>query len=142
MPFSHLQSFQTELLDEFRNRSPERTRSSSHEQDIGFGRADFTWSLPDPTGVTEPDDTAFILHAENDVVFKQGGFNLIVGPTGSGKTSVLLALLDEMHYIPTTTDSWVNLPREGGVAYVAQESWIRSQTIKAGLCTDHLALRY
>lgn len=53
-----------------------------------------------------------------------------------------MALLNEMHYIPTSTGSWVNLPREGGVAYVAQESWIRSQTIKVRLSTDYSVLHY
>lgn len=52
------------------------------------------------------------------------------GPTGSGKTSLLMALMGEMHYIPSGPGSWYNLPREGGVAYAAQESWVLNETIK------------
>ena len=54
----------------------------------------------------------------------------LVGPSGSGKTSLLMALLGEMHYIPSGPDSFVSLPREGGVAYAAQESWVQNDTIK------------
>jgi len=36
-----------------------------------------------------------------------------------------------MHFIPSGPDSWYNLPRDGGVAYAAQESWVLNETIKA-----------
>ena len=64
------------------------------------------------------------------MVFKQGKINLIVGPTGCGKTSLLMALLGELHYVPSGPDSWFNLPRENGVAYAAQESWVQNETIR------------
>jgi hypothetical protein len=35
-----------------------------------------------------------------------------------------------MHYIPNRGDSWVNLPRDGGVAYAAQESWVQNDTLR------------
>ena len=35
-----------------------------------------------------------------------------------------------MHFIPSGPDSWYNLPREGGVAFAAQESWVENDTIK------------
>ena len=63
-----------------------------------------------------------------------GGLNVIHGPTGSGKTSLLMALLGEMHYIPTGPGSSMNLPHEiGMVAYSAQEPWILSDTVKANV---------
>ena len=77
-----------------------------------------------------------MLHVDEDLFFKRGKLNLIVGPTGSGKTSLLMALLGEMHYIPAGPDSFVNLPRDGGVAYAAQESWVQNDTIKASLVTS------
>lgn len=55
---------------------------------------------------------------------------MIVGPTGCGKTSLLMALLGELHYVPSGPDSWFNLPRENGVAYAAQESWVQNETIR------------
>lgn len=36
----------------------------------------------------------------------------------------------EMHYIPSGPDSFMSLPRAGGVAYAAQESWVQSDTIR------------
>jgi hypothetical protein len=36
----------------------------------------------------------------------------------------------EMHFIPSTSDAWFNLPRKGGVAYAAQESWVQNETIR------------
>lgn len=55
---------------------------------------------------------------------------MIVGPTGSGKTSLLMALLGELHFIPSGPGSWYSLPRGGGVAYAAQESWVQNETIR------------
>lgn len=36
----------------------------------------------------------------------------------------------EMHFLPTEPNSWFNLPRNGGVAYAAQESWVINDTIR------------
>lgn len=55
---------------------------------------------------------------------------MIIGPTGCGKTSLLMALLGEMHFAPSAPDSWFALPREGGVAYAAQEAWVQNETIR------------
>lgn len=104
--------------------------SAEHAGDIGFGRANFSWSNEVDDGTLTPSRQTFRLRIDEEVKFKHGAFNLIIGPTGSGKTSVLMALLHEMHYIPLGPDSWVNLPREGGIAYAAQESWVQSETIK------------
>jgi ABC-type transport system involved in cytochrome bd biosynthesis fused ATPase/permease subunit len=41
-----------------------------------------------------------------------------------------MALLGELHYTPSGLDSWFNLPRENGVAYAAQESWVQNETIR------------
>ncbi|KAL1726027.1 P-loop containing nucleoside triphosphate hydrolase protein [Schizophyllum commune] len=91
---------------------------------IGLKDAIFAWS----------DDTdTFKLRADSEVRFKSGKVNLIVGPTGSGKTNLLLALLGEMKYAPTSSSSWINLPRDAGVAYAAQESWVQNDTIKENI---------
>ncbi|OSD04422.1 multidrug resistance-associated ABC transporter [Trametes coccinea BRFM310] len=127
---------ETELLDEFNEKDaaaaemvvPPRTT----ERDvIGIRAAAFTWSNQnDGTMTPGPNRRNFTLRIEDDVIFKRGKFNLIVGPTGSGKTSLLMALLGELHYIPTGPDSFVSLPRSGGVAYAAQESWVQNETIR------------
>lgn len=122
---------QTELLDSFDDKSSQNGNTSTtqaHKEDIGFGHSEFTWSVH--AGTEEPSQQSFTLRIEDEVVFKRGALNLVVGPTGSGKTSVLMALLGEMHDIPLGPDAWVNLPRHSGVAYAAQESWVMSDTIK------------
>ena len=103
---------------------------AEHENEIGCGKAHFSWSNEESDGSVTPSRKAFRLRVDEDLIFKKGVFNLVIGPTGSGKTSILMALLREMHYIPLGPDSWVNLPRRGGVAYAAQESWVLNDTIK------------
>ncbi len=127
---------QTELLDAFTEQPTEDIvvdASAAHEDDIGCGNAHFTWTNEPTDGTVTPSRQTFRLRIEDELVFKKGAFNLIIGPTGSGKTSILMALLSEMHYIPLGPNSWVNLPRDGGVAFAAQESWVQSETIKVGV---------
>ncbi len=38
-----------------------------------------------------------------------------------------------MHFIHENVDSWFNLPRGGGVAYAAQESWVQNETIRTNI---------
>jgi ABC-type multidrug transport system fused ATPase/permease subunit len=103
--------------------------SSMPNDIIGFHNASFTWS--ENSG--RAGGRHFILSLPGDVLFKPNCINLIVGPTGSGKTSVLMALLGEMHFIPLQSDGWSSLPRSGGIAYAAQESWILNETIRENI---------
>jgi hypothetical protein len=41
-----------------------------------------------------------------------------------------------MHFIPSSPDSWFHLPRESGVAYAAQESWVLNETIRSNIVFD------
>ncbi|CAJ2507141.1 Uu.00g083270.m01.CDS01 [Anthostomella pinea] len=108
---------------------------------IGFRKANFIWGSKD--AVAADGSTAFRL-MDLDVDFKIGKLNLIAGPTGSGKTSMLMALLGEM----TLTKGKVYLP--GGhsredvrpdpatglaetCAYVAQAAWLVNANIKENI---------
>jgi ABC-type multidrug transport system fused ATPase/permease subunit len=53
-----------------------------------------------------------------------------VGPTGCGKSALLLALLGELHAGP---DARVSLPRAAGIAYAAQEAFLLSETIRENI---------
>lgn len=46
---------------------------------------------------------------------------------------MLMALLGEMHFLPMRSDSWYGLPREKGIAYAAQESWVQNDTIRGNI---------
>ncbi|KIJ49985.1 hypothetical protein M422DRAFT_246356 [Sphaerobolus stellatus SS14] len=122
----------TELLDVYTPESEASItlRSQETSDDIGFRSARFSWSVEPDSGAVTPSKRRFRLNIEDELLFKRGKINLIVGPTGSGKTSMLMALLGEMHFMPYSPSSWFNLPRAGGVAYAAQESWVLNETIK------------
>ncbi|KAI0691343.1 hypothetical protein BC835DRAFT_1360883 [Cytidiella melzeri] len=135
----------TELLDQYTeeakkasdNSEPTTITLNSAGIDpsvIGISQADFTWnseaSISPTLDQSGSNQRNLALRITDNVQFKRGCINLIVGPTGCGKTSLLMALLGEMHYIGTGPGSYVQLPREGGLAYAAQESWVLNATIR------------
>ena len=48
-----------------------------------------------------------------------------------------MALLGEMHFQASGPESYFNLPRDEGVAYAAQESWVQNETIRVCLRIHH-----
>lgn len=106
----------------------------SEDERIGFRNATFSWSKE--TDGSESRSQQFKFKIDGEVIFQRGRINLVVGPTGSGKTSLLMALLGEMHWLPASPDSWYNLPRSAGVAYAAQESWVLNETIRENIIFD------
>lgn len=86
----------TELLDCYttHNDRPQtfRPELDEYSEFIGFRDATFTWS-EDSNGTLTPSKRKFNLCIDGEVLFKRGCINLVVGPTGSGKTSLLMALL-------------------------------------------------
>ncbi|KAI0258771.1 hypothetical protein BC834DRAFT_974833 [Gloeopeniophorella convolvens] len=109
------------------------TGAPSSDDVIGFKDASFTWSKDEADGMATSSWKRFVLRIPDEVLFKRQSFNIIIGPTGSGKTSLLMALLSEMHFIPTQPDSWFHLPRKDGVSYAAQESWVQNETIRTNI---------
>ncbi|TFK46964.1 multidrug resistance-associated ABC transporter [Heliocybe sulcata] len=127
----------TELLDSFSGEAPVLAAMSVPPNEdgeaIGFRDATFSWSAEEASGALTPSKRSFRLRIEGDLLFKRGCINLVIGPTGSGKTSLLMALLGEMHFVPSGPGSWFGLPRGGGVAYAAQESWVQNETIRENI---------
>jgi type II secretory ATPase GspE/PulE/Tfp pilus assembly ATPase PilB-like protein len=66
--------------------------SPNPDEEIGFNNAVFSWSSDDKT-------PSFLLRIEDQLFFKRNCINLIVGPTGSGKTSILMALLGKVLFL-------------------------------------------
>ena len=102
---------------------------------LGFDDATFSW------GSKDSEDFRMM---DLNMRFKVGELNVIIGPTGSGKTSMLMALLGEM----TLLEGHVYLPagksREElkvdpdtylteSVAYCAQQAWLINGTIKENI---------
>ena len=71
------------------------------EGQIGFNNASFVWSN-NVDGSLTPSKRNFTLVLQDEVVFERGGINLVVGPTGSGKTSLLMALLGMFDHSKST----------------------------------------
>jgi ABC-type multidrug transport system fused ATPase/permease subunit len=93
---------------------------------LAFENATLAWSSSDAT---------FKL-IDLDLRLEIGQFYLVLGPTGSGKTSLLLALLGEMTKLRGTVYS-PNANAQGritgstsDIAYCSQEPWILNSTIR------------
>jgi len=82
--------------------------------------ATLSWSMPG----AGTDDGFRLAGINAECVY--GGLTVIAGPVGSGKSSFLLGLLEEMRLL----NGERFLPRGDGVAYVAQTAWLQSLTIK------------
>ncbi|KAF9363703.1 hypothetical protein BGX34_003505 [Mortierella sp. NVP85] len=93
---------------------------------------------PVPEPVAEPEAVQERFKLKNiNADFPVGELSVIVGPTGSGKSALLLALLGELERL----EGEVYLPRldynsdssyEGGsgIAYVSQTAWLQNSTIR------------
>ncbi|XP_058820088.1 ATP-binding cassette sub-family C member 2-like isoform X2 [Topomyia yanbarensis] len=64
-----------------------------------------------------------LLHAV-DLQVSEGSFTIITGPVGSGKSSLLTAMLGELELVGGTFGSTV-----GQIGYVSQEPWILHRTL-------------
>ncbi len=98
-----------------------------------------------PPGDLQPDHK-FALHRLN-IEFRQGALNVICGPSGSGKSSLLLALLGEMQLdggqvlLPRddNPDVWNNGRLDSSAwltettAYCPHEPWIMNQSIRSNI---------
>ena len=108
---------------------------------IGFDHSTLTWGGKKELDINP--DASFRM-IDLDLRFVIGQLNVIVGPTGCGKTSLLLALLGEM----TLLSGRVHLPggqsREDmmrdtriglteSVAFCAQQAWLVNDTIKENI---------
>jgi ABC-type multidrug transport system fused ATPase/permease subunit len=116
---------ETELIDRYEAGSP--TAVSDDPSYIGFRNATFAWLKDVPAGSEERN---FKLHFDGDLRFPVGKISLVAGQTGCGKTSLLMALLGEMHFEQRGPDSSFGLPRTGGVAYASQQSWLQNLSLR------------
>ncbi|KAJ5672890.1 hypothetical protein N7507_002017 [Penicillium longicatenatum] len=116
---------------------------------IGLQKATLTWgtskpSSQQPSPSSEAGADAFRL-INVDVNFPLGRLSIIAGPTGSGKTSLLMALLGEMRliegrvHLPGGMANRADLlvdPETGlidSIAYCAQEAWLVNDTVKENI---------
>ncbi|KAJ7222262.1 hypothetical protein GGX14DRAFT_694507 [Mycena pura] len=143
------------------------TAASSDAEDdrLGLESASFKWNEVEESADDKDDkdangktsraasETDSILTAESDngtavadhkfelrdisVIFPKGELTVVTGPTASGKTALLMAVLGEMTSLPggrilmsknaSKIDEWGHMQT---VSYAAQSPWLRHQSIK------------
>lgn len=128
---------ETEKYDQLSNSN----RDDDGEPVIGFDRATLTWGAKDVQN--SAGQSAFRM-IDIDLRFSVGQLNIIAGPTGSGKTSLLMALLGEMTliegnvFLPSGQDR-LELRKDPetdlteSIAYCAQQAWLANDTIKQNI---------
>ncbi|KAI9596585.1 P-loop containing nucleoside triphosphate hydrolase protein [Syncephalis fuscata] len=110
--------------------------NNNHPERIGFVNAEFHWNLADnndSSSSSSNDSSAsyFSLTGLN-VEFIVGELNIIAGPTGCGKSSLLLALLGA--FLPTTKRHTNTLGVScSDIGYVAQQPWLQNLTIRENI---------
>lgn len=120
---------------------------TSRHVEVGFEHATFSWpgkseatASSSPAGELAESPKSFTLK-DLDFKFKIGKLNIIIGATGSGKSSLLYALLGEMPLVSggvrmPASVSRRSLPKDEktglveGVAFCAQEAWLTNNTVR------------
>lgn len=117
-------------------------RNNLEEREIYLRNATLTWGSK-RQAASGGQVNAFSL-IDVDAKFLTGSLNVIVGPTGSGKTSLLMALLGEMKLICGEIQIPGGFVRQNlrsdpltglteSVAYCAQQPWLVNDTIKQNI---------
>lgn len=130
------------------------TRSKINHGGIRFSKATMTWSTIASDNVLQglscdapiPNLSARIspFRLTNiDLEFRVGKLNIVVGPTGSGKTSLLLALLGELTllegdiYLPDDRTFFEcpssKIQLKNSIAYCSQQAWLINSSIKQNI---------
>ncbi|GAA5915191.1 hypothetical protein JCM6882_001133 [Rhodosporidiobolus microsporus] len=113
-----------ELQGTVKNEVPSRELKIGDEV-VSVRNADFTWSAPDSPGPKTLEDISLSV--------KKGSLVAVVGQVGSGKSSLLSALLGEMHHVGNKGD----VTLRGTVAYCQQQPWIMGGTVKSNITFGH-----
>ncbi|KAM6481845.1 P-loop containing nucleoside triphosphate hydrolase protein [Trichoderma sp. SZMC 28011] len=127
--------------------SREEQLMGSDARMIGFDNATLEWSVQDIVGIGAREDiqpaesppTQEFRLSNLEIKFHKNGLNLVCGPSGSGKSSLLLALLGEMEllrgrvHLPLAEQPIGDDTSISDAAYCPQEPWIMNQTIRANI---------
>ncbi|KAL1925554.1 uncharacterized protein VTP21DRAFT_437 [Calcarisporiella thermophila] len=106
---------------------------------IGFRDATFRWGGDKEIAASPSGAKGLFELRDLNIEFPVGELTLVIGPTGAGKTSLIMALLGEMNVVKGETflpdKSTPPHPKmspgyHSGIAYVAQSAWLQNSTIR------------
>ncbi|KAJ6497501.1 hypothetical protein C8R45DRAFT_898828 [Mycena sanguinolenta] len=149
---------EAEVSDQVSSLKKDRSSPASESEDdrLGLEGASFKWNEVEEVPDAKDDknknsaaasETASIMTAETvadhkfelrdlSIVFPQGELTVVTGPTASGKTALLMAVLGEMTTLngriimaknTSKIDEYGNMH---AISYAAQSPWLRHQSIK------------
>ncbi|KAJ7175965.1 hypothetical protein C8R46DRAFT_1174662 [Mycena filopes] len=127
--------------------------AGSEDDLLGLENASFRWNeiaVPDDTDAETADDSTAVSDgshtSSNDrrfelrdvsVLFPDGVLTVVTGPTASGKTALLLAVLGELTILPggriILSKNASNIDEYGNmhtISYAAQTPWLRNESIR------------
>ena len=110
-----------------------QSHASAKDQKVANGTSESPSDPSEPINIDSP----FIL-ADLNVWFPIGKLTVVTGPTGSGKTALLTALLGEMDlidgegYLPKSPEAIVNDMRDSA-SFAAQTPWLQQKSIKENI---------
>ncbi|OQR86838.1 canalicular multispecific organic anion transporter [Achlya hypogyna] len=104
---------------------------------VNIAHGDFSWAAPDAPTPTADAGTSVDLAPAPALTLKNvnlqlepGTLTIVVGPVGSGKSSLMSAILGEIHQVGGTRHV------SGNISYVNQEAWIQHATLKNNILFD------
>ena len=113
---------------EAKNRNLKAAESKQDEDDVQenaveLKNATFTWGR-----ATDPTSTRTLTNIS--LAIPKGSLVAVVGSVGSGKSSLLYALLGEMEKVGDSAGVVAIAPDQQKLAYVAQQAWIQNATVR------------
>ena len=147
---AHVQETKVSIdrIDEFLHEEETEKYAQIHESKkvcqeprIALKNANLTWGSKKSAHDKTAHDAFRLINI--DVDFELEKLNIVAGPTGSGKTSLLMALLGEMKlldgqvFLAGGQNRETLVPNSAGlvegVAYAAQQAWLVNDTIKENI---------
>uniref|UniRef100_A0A8C2GWP5 ATP-binding cassette sub-family C member 5 n=1 Tax=Cyprinus carpio TaxID=7962 RepID=A0A8C2GWP5_CYPCA len=106
------------------------TQDKNMDLALAVEQASFSWSLPEAMNSTEkpkdPSENANFKPSLRNISFtlSKGSLLGVCGNVGSGKTSLISSILEQMHLLSGSVSA------NGTLAYVSQQAWIFHGTVK------------
>ncbi|OQR88657.1 canalicular multispecific organic anion transporter, partial [Thraustotheca clavata] len=117
------------------------TAHNHGEAIVNISHGNFSWSAPDTNTSAKPENShALSVHDDTssttltlkniNLQLEPGSLTIVVGPVGSGKSSLVSAILGEIHQVDGERHV------AGNISYVNQEAWIQHATLKENILFD------